>query len=384
MSTERPYVFCGLPLTKICIRCQIFCRDLHQPHDLLIAKLEVYGFNSKTLRLIYTYLINRNQRVKVDSAYNSPKCIFIGVPQGSVLGPLLFNVFINDLFYTDLESEICNFADDTTIFACDTNVDSVLTKLESDLHKVLEWYTTNGMCANPSKFQIMFLGLKRKNKLCLNINGQLIPSSEHVKLLGVTIDNTLKFDTHVLVKCKKFNKTLHGFNRLSPYFEENTSKLLLNPVITSNFSYCPLNWLLYSKAANNEINRTHKRALRTLYRDYESNFEEILDRDDTKTIHTKNLQNLMIERYKSFNQINPEYIWEFFIKKDVPYNLRIMELCKLPLVSSQRYGVNSLSFRGSLLWNTLNDELKLTSSLIKFKKGISSWNGRSCTCYICI
>ena len=240
------------------------------------------------------------------------------------------------------------------------------------------------MCANPSKFQIMFLGLKRKNNLCLNIIGQLIPSGEHVKLLGVTIDNTLKFETHVLGVCKKVNQKLHAFNRLSPYLGENKSKLLLNAVIMSNFSYCPLIWLFCSKAANNEINRTHKRALRTLYRDYESNFEELLDRDDTKTIHTKNLQNLMVEIYKSFNQLNPEYMWEFFIKKDVPYNLRTKELCKLLLVSSQRYGFNSLSFMGSLLWNTLNDELRLTSSLIKFKKGISSWNGRSFTCYICI
>ena len=110
--------------------------------------------------------------------------------------------------------EICNFADDTTIFACDKNVDSVIIKLESD--KLLEWYTTNGMCANLSKFQIMFLGLKRKNKLCLNIKGQLIPSSEHVKLLGVTIDNTLKFDTHVLGVCKKVNQKLHAFDRLTP------------------------------------------------------------------------------------------------------------------------------------------------------------------------
>ena len=165
------------------------------------------------------------------------------------------------------------------------------------------------MCANPSKFQIMFLGLKRKNKLCLNINGQLIPSSEHVKLLGVTIDNTLKFHTHVLGICKKVNQKLHAFNRLSPYLGENKSKLLLNAVIMSNFSYCPLISLFCSKAASNEINRTHKRALRTLYRDYESNFEELLDRDDTKTIHTKNLQNLMVEIYKSFHQLNPEYMW---------------------------------------------------------------------------
>ena len=353
------------------------------PHDLLIAKLEAYGFNRKALRLIYSYLSNRIQRVKIRSTYSSLKCTSIGVPQGSVLGPLLFNVFINDLFYRDLESEICNFADDTTIYSCESNIDSVIIKLERDLQEVLEWYTANGMSANPSKFQIMFLGLKRKNKLCLNINGQLITQSEHVKLLGVTIDNSLKFDTHVQSICKKANQKLYAFGRLRPYLGSDKSKLLLNAVVLSNFSYCPLIWLFCSKTANNDINRTHKRALRILYRDYESSFEELIERDNTKTIHTKNLQKLMIEVYKSLNHLNPEYMWEFFVKKDVQYNLRTKELCKLPSVSSQRYGLNSLSFRGSLLWNTIDDEIKVSPSLEVFKKKVRSWNGISCTCFIC-
>ena len=83
----------------------------------------------------------RIQIIKIGSTYSSPKCTSIVVPQGSVRGPLLFNVFINDLFYRDLKSEICNFADDTTIFSCDSNIDSVIIKLEKDLQEVLEWYT---------------------------------------------------------------------------------------------------------------------------------------------------------------------------------------------------------------------------------------------------
>ena len=145
----------------------------------------------------------------------------------------------------------------------------------------------------------------------------------------------------------------------------------------------PLIWLFCSKVANNEIDRTHKRALRTLYRDYESTFEELLDRGDTKTTHKKNLQNLMVEIYKSMNHLNPEYMWDFFFKKDVPYNPWTKELYKLPSVSSQRYGMNSLSLRGSLLWNALSDDLKLTTSLVKFKKEIRCWDGNNCTCYIC-
>ena len=114
-----------------------------------------------------------------------------------------------------------------------------------------------------------------------------------------------------------------------------------------------------------------------------SSFEELIERDNTKTIHTKNLQKLMIEVYKSLNHLNPEYMWELFVKKDVQYNLRTKELCKLPSVSSQRYGLNSLSFRGSLLWNTIDDEIKLSPSLEVFKKKVRSWSGISCTCFIC-
>ncbi len=87
------------------------------------------------LKLVYsylTYLKNGKQRLKVGSTYSTFQNIYTGVPQDSVIGPLLFNIFINDLFFTDLESVICKFADDTTIFACDLSIDAVTIKLEDD------------------------------------------------------------------------------------------------------------------------------------------------------------------------------------------------------------------------------------------------------------
>ena len=205
------------------------------PHDLLIAKSEAYGFKKNVLKLVHSYLTDRTQSVKIGSTYSSPQHISIGVPQGSVLGPLLFNIFINDLLYLEVESEICNFADDTTIYACDTDVEAVIIRLEGDLQGLMQWFTNNGMSANPSKFQIMFLGLKGAKKLCLNMNGQLIPSSEQVKLLGVNIDNSLKFETHVKEICKKVNQKVYAFGRLRPYLREQKSKLLLNSVVMANF-----------------------------------------------------------------------------------------------------------------------------------------------------
>ena len=105
---------------------------------------------------------------------------------------LLFNIFINGLFGMNLESEICNFADDNTIFACGNNIQEIVIKLENDLRLLLDWFSKNAMIANPEKFQIMFLGLKDERCLCLNIEGKKLPTTDTVKLLCIQIDNELK------------------------------------------------------------------------------------------------------------------------------------------------------------------------------------------------
>ena len=185
----------------------IFC-DLSKafdtlPHDLLIAKLEAYGFGYNSLKLIYDYLSNRKQRCKVGSAYSTWLDILAGVPQGSVLGPLLFNIFINDLFDFVQESDICNFADDNSIYASGKTIEEVVSKLENDMLITMEWFHNNCMAANPKKFQLMFLGTKQFSKKCLNIDGNICVSNKCVLLLGINIDWKLNFNKHVNVICAK-------------------------------------------------------------------------------------------------------------------------------------------------------------------------------------
>ena len=112
-------------------------------------------------------------------------------------------------------------------------------------------------------------------------------------------------------------------------------------------------------------------------------FETLLTRSGSFCIHARNLQKLMTEIYKSMNQLNPSLVWEFHEKKHVTYDLRIKNLCKLPQIKTQGYGQESLSFRGSFLWNTLDDTIKNQPTLTAFKKRIKDWAGDKCTCKIC-
>ena len=109
--------------------------------------------------------------------------------------------------------------------------------------------------------------------------------------------------------------------------------------------------------------RTHERALQILYKDYESSFEALLTRNGNNSIHVNNLKKLMIEIFKSMIGLHLPLIWEFHERKHVTYNLRIQNLCKLPSGKTMNFGLDSISFKGSLLWNTLDDSVKREKTL---------------------
>ena len=209
------------------------------PHDLLIAKLHAYGFSENSLAFLLSYLTNRKHRVRVGSSISEWLQIMFGVPQGSILGPILFNIFINDLLLSIQECDICNFADDNTLYACDKNIENVFYRLNNEIETALKWFKCNLMVANPAKFQVIFLGINDPN-LGLNIDGKMVICSKEVKLLGIILDNKLSFLPHIKDMCSKATKKTKALLRIRNYLNVKAAKLLCNSFILSTFNYCPL------------------------------------------------------------------------------------------------------------------------------------------------
>ena len=139
------------------------------PHDLLIAKMHAYGFDYDTLVLFLSYLKNRKQGVKVNNSISPLLTMISGVPQGSILGPILLNLFINDLVLFMNNSDLLNYADDNTISAWANSLEELILTLESESETAIKWFQDNEMIVNPDKFQAIIINrygkLKQNNHI---------------------------------------------------------------------------------------------------------------------------------------------------------------------------------------------------------------------------
>ena len=187
------------------------------------------------------------------------------------------------------KTEICNFADDNTIYDCGEDLSNILENLKHDLKILLKWFRINSLQANPGKFQFMILGKKKRNSVKLIINTIEIEESRKVVLLGITINNLLILNENIDNLRRTANYKLHALRRIRKYLSLEKGKLLCNAFINSQFNYALLVWMFCRKKQYLKIQKIHHKALKVVYKS-NKNYDELLRNNNEVSIHQNHLR----------------------------------------------------------------------------------------------
>jgi len=246
-------------------------------HELLLQKLDKYGFSLNALKMIENYLSNRNSIVNFNGSKSKSEILKCGVPQGSILGPLLFIIFINDLCHILTRSNKCLFADDTTLVISGKNIADLTTALESDLKSISEWLKHNRLLLNVSKSNAMIFKWRYQRQIDIlntNLDAQLkpeikcndeqIPFVTKFTLLGVVLDEYLTFDLHTISLCSKVNWKISVLKKSSYLFNLNFRITLFKLFIISKYDYCSTLFFHFNDIQNeNRLEKNFCKALKS-------------------------------------------------------------------------------------------------------------------------
>ena len=345
------------------------------PHRRLLQVLEHYGIKDNIKQWIEDFLTNRKQRVVVRNASSDWHPVTSGVPQGSVLGPILFVIYINSLPSWTKDCEIFLYADDAKLFLPITSAEDHH-KLQRDLERIQSWTESHLLQLHPGKCKIMTLTLPRRRKdltpRAYTLCGQSLAVSQAEKDLGVTIDPTLSFDQHLWEKIKKANRIVGLIRHSFLHLDERTFVLLYKALVRPQLEYCNQVWSPHLQKHINAIENVQRRATRMLPGMKELSYRERLVKLKLPTLAFRRLRGDAIETYKIVHgKYDPEVARNFFqfSQRESRRNHPIISKTTINR-DIRKY---AFKHRAANIWNNLPDWVTNTASVKSFEHNLDKF-----------
>jgi len=233
--------------------------------EILLDKLYLIGIRGALLQILKTYFINRVQRVQVNGFMSEDNAITLGVPQGSILGPLLFLIYLNDLPNISESAKFYLLADDTAIIVKGNTYDDLQNQINCLIPQLTNWFINNRLSLNPSKtcFQLYSL-FTNQQSITISINNTEIKRCSAVKYLGVMFDENMKWQTHVNLISVKISRLVGMIARMRSFLSSKELLLLYNTLILPHLNYCAAVWGSTYKTRLHKVIKLQKRAVRVI------------------------------------------------------------------------------------------------------------------------
>ena len=356
------------------------CLDLSKcfdtiSHNILLYKLCKYGFNEIVIKWMRSYLTDRTQCVKINSDMSEFKQISLGIPQGSVLGPILFLLFINDLPHIIHNCHICMFADDITLYFSGKNFNHIQSVLQTDLNNVLKWLDENRLFVNANKSNVIVFGTPQqaKNRICnITINNSVLQQVDNIKLLGIYIDTNLCWKYHTDNLLKKLASKVGVICRLSKILPFHLLNTVYLTIFQPYLDYCLTVWGSSQMINIEPLQRLQNRAARSVTHNYSYDIHGIDIVRNLKWMNIKERYQYLLGTlmYKCVNKTAPSYLVDRFqtIQDVHTLNTRsaINNKLYLPHPNLSLYK-KSISYNGAMLWNNIPDNITSSGSVDCFK-----------------
>ena len=327
-------------------------------HDILLQKLKSYGIRGKCNQWFESYLKNRKQYVSINGVKSDFKQVSFGVPQGSVLGPLLFIIYINDLPNALLFSDATLFADDTCILYSNPSLKLIQKRLNIDLKRLFKWLCANKISLNVSKTEVLLFRDKRKtinHNVGLKLNGKPLFFSRYVKYLGILLDEHLSWTFHCNTLSLKLRKTNGLISKLRHFVPRPILLLFYNSFFDSHLRYACQIW---AQTNCPRIYKLQKQCIRliTFSKFNASSLPIFLELKILKLPDlVKSLNILLI--YLILTKSAPTFLINLYNLRKYPdyHNTRGNDLGLLsrPLCRTSKYGLNSIVYQSIVQWNEL-------------------------------